>query len=540
MPKPINPFVYGGPVDNQKFIGRNNEIGRIFDQLKSHALGSVAIIGERRIGKTSLLHYVSAPDVIKEWNLNQEKSFFIFQDCGEISPFTITRFWQVVIKNLYYVIKRKATYSHLAGQVEGLLGKSEITSEDIKYLLYDFHEAGRLIILMLDEFEWCVRTDIKNENTTRNLLAGLRALINNVPRVFSTIIATRSPLDEVCRDVRFMGSPFYNNFVFVHLHPFSQKEAELLLKQMLADTNLTFTQTEKEIIYGLAGTHPLLLQVAAALVFDYKVSGAAQAQDFVDIRMQFHDLVRHQFEDYWKWSQPKMRQVLVYLACCKNAEAIELLEAWTNERETLKQRGLIVKQGDTYRLFSPTFKEWLINNFYRLDVSEWIKMQDILDENEVNITTSDSPTVFISYSHKDEAEKEALLVQLGVLQYGTGLIDLWCDDRIGGGEDWEKEISESMKRARIAILLISANFLTSRFILNNEMPKLLQRQKSEGLKIIPLIAKHCAWRNIEWLAKMNVRPKNGNPVWRENGIYADEELATIAEEVARIMKGADR
>ena len=76
--------------------------------------------------------------------------------------------------------------------------------------------------------------------------------------------------------------------------------------------------------------------------------------------------------------------------------------------------------------------------------------------------------------------------------------------------------------------------------MNNEMPKLLQRQKSEGLKIIPLIAKHCAWRNIEWLAKMNVRPKNGNPVWRENGIYADEELATIAEEVAKIMKGADR
>ncbi len=55
---------------------------------------------------------------------------------------------------------------------------------------------------------------------------------------------------------------------------------------------------------------------------------------------------------------------------------------------------------------------------------------------------------------------------------------------------------------------------------------------------MPVIAKHCAWREIEWLAKMNVRPKGGEPVWREGGTYVDEELSIIAEEVAGIIKRA--
>jgi hypothetical protein len=84
-------------------------------------------------------------------------------------------------------------------------------------------------------------------------------------------------------------------------------------------------------------------------------------------------------------------------------------------------------------------------------------------------------------------------------------------------------------------LLISANFLTSRFILEREVRMLLERRKRGGLVIFPVIAKACAWRAVDWLAKMNVKPKNGEPVWREGGRHVDEELAAVAEEVAAIV-----
>jgi tetratricopeptide (TPR) repeat protein len=146
------------------------------------------------------------------------------------------------------------------------------------------------------------------------------------------------------------------------------------------------------------------------------------------------------------------------------------------------------------------------------------------------------PLAFISYSHKDEEEKEKLLSHLGVLGK-AGLIDLWSDDRIGAGGDWKQEIDEAMAQAKVAILLVSANSLTSDFILDEEVPTLLQRRESEGVTVFPVIAKACAWETVEWLAKMNVRPRNGRPVWSDAGAHVDEDLAAIAKEVAAIVRG---
>jgi hypothetical protein len=145
------------------------------------------------------------------------------------------------------------------------------------------------------------------------------------------------------------------------------------------------------------------------------------------------------------------------------------------------------------------------------------------------------PTVFISYSHKDEIEKERLLSHLGVLR-GAGLIALWNDDQIAGGSDWETDINDAVGKARVAVLLITANFLNSEFILDKEVPAFLQRRKDEGLTVFPVIAKACAWNQISWLVKMNVRPKNGKPIWSDGGTHVDEDLAKIAEEIALIVK----
>lgn len=92
-----------------------------------------------------------------------------------------------------------------------------------------------------------------------------------------------------------------------------------------------------------------------------------------------------------------------------------------------------------------------------------------------------------------------------------------------------------MVGARLAILLVTANFLTSKFILGREVPELLRRRKDEGLWIVPVIAKPCAWLRVKWLAEMNVRPKNGMAVWRDGGTHVDEELARIADEVMGVL-----
>jgi hypothetical protein len=146
-----------------------------------------------------------------------------------------------------------------------------------------------------------------------------------------------------------------------------------------------------------------------------------------------------------------------------------------------------------------------------------------------------APTVFISYSRKDERQKDQLLSHLKVLKQ-TGIIDLWSDDRIGAGADWEQEINRAMARASVAILLISANFLSSDFVLRTEVNKLLDRHHHEGLIIFPVIAKPCAWKTIGWLTRLQVVPKHGKPIWGSGNSRVDEDLAQIAEAIAAVLQ----
>jgi hypothetical protein len=144
-------------------------------------------------------------------------------------------------------------------------------------------------------------------------------------------------------------------------------------------------------------------------------------------------------------------------------------------------------------------------------------------------------TVFISYSHKDEVLKDRLVTRFGVLQQES-ILDLWDDRRIGAGEDWYQKIQEAIASASVAVLLVSADFLTSKFIRNKEIPSLLERRDKEGLRIFPVIIRPCAWKQVKWLARMNFRPKDGRPIQGGGDFQVETDLAAIADEIAGIIE----
>jgi hypothetical protein len=145
------------------------------------------------------------------------------------------------------------------------------------------------------------------------------------------------------------------------------------------------------------------------------------------------------------------------------------------------------------------------------------------------------PTVFISYSHKNKDWKDRLVTHLRVLQ-NERLFDLWDDRRIAAGEDWHQKITDAMNAASAAVLLITADFLTSKFILEKEVPRLIKRKNHEGLIIFPVIVKPCAWKKVKWLCRMQVRPEDGKPLSSGDDNQIDTHLTSIAEEVAEIAR----
>ena len=141
------------------------------------------------------------------------------------------------------------------------------------------------------------------------------------------------------------------------------------------------------------------------------------------------------------------------------------------------------------------------------------------------------PTVFVSYSHKDKTSKGRLLAQLGAVAR-LGLIDLWEDKRIDAGDAWYPEIRGALEKAAAAVCLISANYLSSDFILKEEVSYFLAQREQRGLLLLPILVSECPWRLVDWinatqLVPAGARPLDSLPVSEQNKV-----LSALAELIA--------
>lgn len=100
------------------------------------------------------------------------------------------------------------------------------------------------------------------------------------------------------------------------------------------------------------------------------------------------------------------------------------------------------------------------------------------------------PKAFICYSHSDNSYLDRLMIHLKPLAK-KGIIDVWADKNIKTGDKWEQEIKKALEESSIAILLISADFMASDFIIENELPPLLTDAEVKGTKILPIIVSPC-------------------------------------------------
>lgn len=314
-----NPFFHRGPVRHAAFFfDRKVELQRIATFIRSGQ--SVSLVGPRRIGKTSLLLQLMTLITAQDE-----------QRTAAVSPPPCVAFLDC---QAWAHITSAELYARVASALADTTSHAEIgattTLCDVERLVRAVMQTGRRVVFLVDEFD-ALRTNAQ----VSDALCGLRslAMAGGVSYVVATIMPLQAEPSEQSNEVGgAAAAPFFNFFAQMHLGLFTRDEAANMLAQLSARGGQPFTPALIEWLIGLAGCHPLYLQIAGDCAFDCLSAYGAIDADDADarerIRQNFLDEVASHWRYAWNSLTEDEQRVLAALPLrCQSAPlAVQRLE----------------------------------------------------------------------------------------------------------------------------------------------------------------------------------------------------------------------
>lgn len=357
----MNPFTFGNPIkDPARFIGRKAEIRQIINRLLSSAHESTSIIGERRIGKTSLLEYLSNPQVSAGLGLTPDKFCLVYVDFQGLTDITPTRFWQRVLKKM----SRSICDESLKPSIDKLSEQSTFDLFDLEDLFQITLDKGMTVVLLMDEFEYVT----ENSNFKSDFFGGLRALA--IHSGVALLPATRRELVDLCHSEEIKGSPFFNIFANVVLRPFNRSEVDIMLQSYTQTAEAEFTAEEMDFIWATAGGYPIFIQMAGHYLMEGKSQGFVDEALTQFTASNFAQQAEAHYSYLWsRCSENEKIALMILLTLAKEKQTKKTIASLDNlsklraripqDLVALGKRGLITEVNGIFQIFSPSFLTWI-------------------------------------------------------------------------------------------------------------------------------------------------------------------------------------
>ncbi len=141
--------------------------------------------------------------------------------------------------------------------------------------------------------------------------------------------------------------------------------------------------------------------------------------------------------------------------------------------------------------------------------------------------------LFYCYARKDQALRDELDIHLAGLRR-SGLITAWYDGELLPGTFREQEIKTHLETARIILLLVSPDFLSSEDCYSIVMADALKRHQAEEAHVIPILLRPADWASTP-LRSLRVSPPNALPVtlWTDR----DEAFEATVQDIRKVANG---
>jgi hypothetical protein len=260
-----NPFTYGSMItDPQRFIGRRAELEFITGRLRGDQPQGSSIVGPRRIGKSSLLHYLTQPRSDESLCAAPgQQVIYLDAQKGECSSPERFRMMLGCALLAEQRCDRRTTEGRVLAELQAqLLNATECSWETARAVLMalPFHP-----VICLDEFE-----ALLNEAFDEQFFNGLRSWANE--GLLTWVIVSVKSLPELSQLYNH-ASPFFNLLATVELAELTATEADQLI-DLAQVSHVAFTDDERKWLHDLTCNHPYQLQIVSWQLWQHKAANS--------------------------------------------------------------------------------------------------------------------------------------------------------------------------------------------------------------------------------------------------------------------------
>ena len=319
-----------------EFFGRSEEVGMIYSRLETTPPGSISVVGERKIGKSSLLNYVYSRKNREEHLSEPDSVAMLFLDLQSLRGGTVDAFVDLLIGIAALELSGRVESADLTRDIQG-----------IKQLAERTHAAGVRLILLLDEFE----TITSNPNFGIEFFSFLRSL----PYRYNVgyVTSTAQDLQKLCHTQEIKDSPFFNIFSLLPLSVFRRDEALALIAQPSAEVGFPLDSHANDIL-DMAGLFPFFIQVACSHCLECAKEHPGASFDLEDVRKRFYLEARLHYRFLWDKFDASERSVIQRVTTSRR-----IPEALRHVEQDLERRNYLQPAAGRRRLFSTSFQKFV-------------------------------------------------------------------------------------------------------------------------------------------------------------------------------------
>lgn len=258
----LSPFVTGPMItDSGLFVGRKEELRFLAKRMSGVQPVSVNVIGERRIGKSSLLYHF-----FQTWEQRVDspnRFVMVYLDLQAKTPCSEAAFYQ----DLGRALARQPAIQGIEPFPRTLLAPLQ-SFQDFSALLEQCQGTNHVLlpIFCLDKFEVLLKIK-SDEQFTDSFFDQLRSCMNASQLMF--ILSSRQPLDVYAGEQN-LTSDFFNLGQVLVLQEFSEEEVEELLHLPIPgrESFPALSAGDQKLARQWGGRHPCLLQLAATALVE--------------------------------------------------------------------------------------------------------------------------------------------------------------------------------------------------------------------------------------------------------------------------------